>query len=298
MHRHRRGSNPGHAVKTRRSSPSARGEEPQEAAVPGIRATYASGMEMVFRSGVSGTANTGLIYDRYAAVWSPPPQCKPADSARVAFFQEIREHLRNRRTEGESLLQQFHARRAALWDAIGAEPVEIALAAPLVSGLGMGHPLEAGFVWDRNLGVPYVPGTGLKGVARAWAEHWQGADESICRRIFGDTADAGAGSIIFFSAFPKRIPDLRLDVMNPHFAEYYEAPQKVAPADWLSPRPLFFLTVATGTTFIAAVGPRATHDAGPARSGSEMNTAIGLLRDALANIGVGAKTAVGYGYFR
>lgn len=38
----------------------------------------------------------------------------------------------------------------------------------LIAGLGASHVLETGFTLDRNTGLPYLPGSTVKGLARAW----------------------------------------------------------------------------------------------------------------------------------
>lgn len=242
------------------------------------------------------SANTGLIHDRYADIWSGAERrwkpvtgdCGP--SARKQFLEAIRDGLTERRAAVGPLLATLHDRRAALWRQCGARVVDLALEAPLVSGLGMTHALDAGLVWERNLGIPFLPASSLKGAARAWAEQWGALDRTTAVRIFGDLTDQGAGWVVFQALYPLDVPGLRLDVLNPHFGAYYRDPG-TAPADWLSPEPVFFLTVMPGTRFRTALLSRA--EAG----GNDLDMATDCLREALANLGAGAKTALGYGVF-
>lgn len=78
--------------------------------------------------------------------------------------------------------------------------------------------------------------------------------------------------------------------MNPHHAAYYGGQDKVPPGDYLSPMPVSLLAVGKGSPFRFGVaslrGER--HDA---------ELAAGWLRSALSEVGVGAKTAAGYGYW-
>jgi len=37
---------------------------------------------------------------------------------------------------------------------------------PFITGLGSGHPTETGMILDRNIGVPYIPASSIKGVLR------------------------------------------------------------------------------------------------------------------------------------
>ena len=238
------------------------------------------------------SANTGLLFDRYANVWSGHPEWKPAKaqpSVRLQFLNEVAQHAAARKAVLRPLLEAFHLRRRLLWEKLGARKLVLRSCAPLVSGLGMAHALEAGFVWDRNLGVPFLPGSSLKGAVRAWAEQWADAGESDLRRWFGDSSDEGAGCLTFFAAYPVIPPVLRTDVMNPHFKAWYERGE--TPGDWLSPEPVFFLAVERAMPFETAVHLR--HGG----SSRDLDAAAELLAGALSNLGVGAKTAVGYGLF-
>ena len=50
--------------------------------------------------------------------------------------------------------------------------------APFVTGMGNPHPLENGFTWHPTLGMPYLPGSAVKGLVRAAvALAYQGADK-------------------------------------------------------------------------------------------------------------------------
>ena len=59
--------------------------------------------------------------------------------------------------------------------------------APFVTGMGNPHPLENGFTWHPTLGMPYLPGSAVKGLARAAVElAYQGADKpALLKRWFG-----------------------------------------------------------------------------------------------------------------
>lgn len=41
---------------------------------------------------------------------------------------------------------------------------------PFITGMGLSHPVENGFLWHHTLGVPYLPGSSIKGMIRAWVE--------------------------------------------------------------------------------------------------------------------------------
>jgi CRISPR type III-B/RAMP module RAMP protein Cmr6 len=90
-------------------------------------------------------------------------------------------------------------------------------------------------------------------------------------------------------AIPIGPVKLEVDVMTPHYADYYGSGD--VPGDWLSPVPIPFLAVAAGTAFQFGIVPRTT-------DGKEhLETVAEWLTNALQWLGAGAKTAVGYGRF-
>ena len=90
-------------------------------------------------------------------------------------------------------------------------------------------------------------------------------------------------------------PLVTVDVMNAHYPDWYRDRGKdgVKPADNQNPNPVFFLTVAPGSELEFALLCR--------RRSSEARAALeraeGWLRAGLSDLGAGAKTAAGYGYF-
>jgi CRISPR-associated protein Cmr6 len=157
--------------------------------------------------------------------------------------------------------------------------------------------VENGFAWHHTLGVPYLPGSSIKGMVRAWAKQWlDQKHEEAAKRIFGESKDMGIGSVIFMDAVPIEPVKLEADVMTPHYGPYYQDNQnQVPPADWHNPVPIPFLTVAAHTPFLFGVLPRRIQDN---QAIDDCETVKDWLDAALVTIGAGAKTAVGYGRFR
>jgi len=127
------------------------------------------------------------------------------------------------------------------------------------------------------------------------------ADTALFRAAFGSTAEAGVCA--FFDGVVSRLPDtgtlFELDVMTPHFRQYYEslqAPTIAPPNDADDPNPIPFLTVAAETTFAFAVGRRRAADQSQAID-QAIERARMWLYNALTELGIGAKTAAGYGVF-
>ena len=157
-----------------------------------------------------------------------------------------------------------------------------------VTGLGRSHPVENGFAWHPTLGTPYLPGSSIKGLVRAWAEQ-DAAPRPACETVKCLLGDPGeVGQVCFLDAAPIGPVRLEADVMTPHYAGWTV---KEPPGDWCSPTPIPFLTTAAKTAFLFGVIP--------CRSVSEadLDTVGHWLNSALVWTGGGAKTAVGYGRF-
>ncbi len=172
--------------------------------------------------------------------------------------------------------------------------------ARILSGLGGAHPMEVGFAFHPLYGFPYLPGSGLKGVARAWAElTGQPADE--IKLVFGSESkderqakEHQQGDVIFLDAYAIAPPKLEVDILNPHFPNYYRDPKNNLPTEWQSPNPVNFLTIGVGQRdedkpiFRFAL---------VARSAEALQLAQEWLERGLEQLGFGGKTASGYGYF-
>lgn len=181
------------------------------------------------------------------------------------------------------------------------------LTTPLITGIGESHPHEVSMVFDHNMGVPYIPASGIKGVVRfahtlsLWKEgipneliqtdkktnHEYFDDDNYMPvySIFGNQKNSGR--VVFLDAYPENVPDLHVDIMNPHYGPYYS--EGLPPADHHKPVPIKFLTVAKGTSFIfRAVAEK--------KENLPEKVRTAYIR-ALTEEGVGAKTAIGYGRF-
>jgi CRISPR-associated protein Cmr6 len=141
-------------------------------------------------------------------------------------------------------------------------------------------------------GIPYIPSTAIKGVVRShFIEKYfygeknreeEALKDDDFKNYFGTQEQEG--KIIFFDAFPTTKPKIKIDIMNPHYGHYYNDGE--APTDTKNPIPINFLTV-EDTTFQFLLGFKDEVDSG----------FVNLFKEALTNHGIGAKTAVGYGYF-
>jgi CRISPR-associated protein Cmr6 len=184
---------------------------------------------------------------------------------------------------------------------------------PFVTGIGQPHPLENGFAFLKPYGIPYLAGSGVKGAVRAactlnWKEEEKVGREDCEQRLlhyFGsEDKDAPPGprvkhvrgALICLDLLPEveSCGDVfRLDIVNPHYAPYYQG--KDVPADWHSPIPSFFLTLRPGIQWHLRIlyAPPDPQEGRPHWLAEVMPG----LKAALTLEGLGAKKSWGYGLF-
>lgn len=159
---------------------------------------------------------------------------------------------------------------------------------PFTTGLGNEHPLENGFSFLHPYGLPYLPGSGVKGVVREAARQlsegqWEdsrgwdrepvgsftvrvdGEEKQIPLTaldvLFGRETPEGEsehfrGVLSFWDVIPEIPGDqLRVEVMTPHQSHYYQQKKErksgdsTTPHDSGQPNPILFLTVPPGAKF-------------------------------------------------
>jgi CRISPR-associated protein Cmr6 len=207
--------------------------------------------------------------------------------------------------------------------------------APFTTGLGNEHPLENGFAFLNPYGLPYLAGSGVKGVLRAAAKElasgqwdskeWHHAedlrhevhnkqgkrviDASDLDVLFGSEALDGENHLRGVLSFWDVIPQiegnsLMVEIMTPHQSHYYQEDAKkgagsTSPHDSGSPNPISFLTVPPNSSFafhVVCDSTRLQHMAPDLAANGRWKV---LLTEAFEHafewLGFGAKTAVGYG---
>lgn len=218
----------------------------------------------------------------------------------------------------KQLMAAFYVRQQAQ-----AEPLQAAgqllrldavAIAPFATGLGNEHPLENGFSFLNPYGLPYLPGSGVKGVLRRAAGELAGGlfggtagwtDEAIVA-LFGrqgddDEGELQRGALGFWDVLPQIQGDaLKVEVMTAHQGHYYMG--TASPHESGSPIPINFLSVPPGSRFAFHVHCNAPFlrrlapdlDA----DGRWQELVEAAFRHAYDWMGFGAKTAVGYGAMR
>lgn len=202
-------------------------------------------------------------------------------------------------------IQAIRTRQQALHTHHGASGYRISTTstAPFATGLGNEHPIENGFAFLTPYGLPYLAGSGVKGILRRAMQELledgtEGFSDDAINALFGPETvnkpeDARRGALDFWDVFPNPAGGrLVVEIMTPHFGKYYQGND--TPHDSGQPVPVSFLAVPAKSDFDFHV---VCH---PSRLPAHLQSQWrGLLDHAFAHafewVGFGAKTSVGYG---
>ncbi len=160
----------------------------------------------------------------------------------------------------------------------------------LLIGLTGGGALETGCAVSHSYGMPYLPGSSIKGAVRAWAEKAMPEWKTQFNELFGKDDASISGLVVFHDAW--WIPDsgggahksqpFVADIVTPHHPDYYAG--KGPATDLDSPVPNALIGVRGSFLFTLEGDPL------------WLGLAETMLVKALAESGIGAKTRAGYGY--
>lgn len=248
---------------------------------------------------VPGTINPGLLLHR---LWLDVDrtQAKPDDVRNALQAAQLRAVGNACRQLPGGLLDSLHARRRRAATALAARHpgwiwrlVRIEPMWRLVVGHGADSVHESSLTLSPTYGLPVLPGTALKGLAAAmaWENGWTEQDTTLFGSPRPDRpADARRGSVLIWDALPIRPPELVLDVLTPHVKGYYDAGNAgreltAAPAEYHNPVPVRFLAVQQTPFRGYVIGPS-----------DDVTRCVELIRSGLDELGLGGKTAAGYGY--
>lgn len=226
----------------------------------------------------------------------------PAPSAGVAMKdakEAVLDAATSRPAFGGALLNAAIARRRAAIEDLGytraVATLTVNCVSPLAIGLSAETPLEVGLTLHGTYGCPVLPGSALKGVAARAAAETPGWDERRRLQAFGgsgtDPADPRdrRGRAMVLDALPTAPITLVRDVLTPHVQPYYANPTTQPPAEYWAPVPVGFLTVPPGATFTIHIVGAGGDDAGA------VDDLRAVIARGLVDLGLGAKTAAGYG---
>jgi CRISPR-associated protein Cmr6 len=180
---------------------------------------------------------------------------------------------------------------------------------PMIIGSGGTSVLETSLVLHRIYGVPYIPGTAIKGLTSHYCHLVLGKKDEMYQRggkyhtaIFGSQTQAGV--VEFHDAWitPDSLANsLMLDVMTPHHQEYNsiqvgDNSEKnsglPAPRDDDDPVPIPFISVQGNFRFIVTCSHPGVEDQ---YAKQWLMITREILIEALKHEGVGGKTNAGYG---
>jgi len=281
---------------------------------------------------VKNSRNLGLTLQRYVPQEAIDEtdrlndRGRPIGKERNFWLQDICREFK----PDTALIESTYRRWLAMTE--GAARLTLVSRSRMIIGLGGKGALELGITLHPVTGLPYIPGSALKGLCRNYTLYYIAAESGISldpaavkdpseaarqldeqltatanyglnihpeyaalyRALFGKQEEAG--QCVFYDAVIQDLPSDRplfvLDVMTPHFRQYYESNGATAPHDADNPNPITYITVNAGIMFAFAVGSRRTARQAPT------GDALYLLDQALREWGIGAKTAAGYGLFK
>ncbi|TWU17956.1 type III-B CRISPR module RAMP protein Cmr6 [Allorhodopirellula heiligendammensis] len=266
--------------------------------------------------------NLGLIFDKCGDAWTwdtttgkvlvfNPPKDERAGKNRD-WLDEFVAMANQRAGRSDGQLQNACDRQRRMIQQLGGGICYVRNESRFVTGMGRQHPLENGFSWHPTLGTPYLAGSGLKGMFRAWLRECGLGDQDS--RIIQRCGGRGQiGELVFFDMLPLQRVRVVKEIMTPHYGDYYRKPSpgesRKPPGDWQSPNPISFLAVEADQPwqFGIAVRPMCD-DNGVLLRSRERRERLGelidkpvvgseSLLDGLDWVGLGAKTNIGMGCF-
>lgn len=191
--------------------------------------------------------------------------------------------------------------------------VDAVATSPFTTGLGIEHPVENGLAFLTPYGLPYLAGSGVKGVLRRAAEDavldgllrkedvelFFGTDNQSDDYASKSGEELRRGVLSFWDVFPMPSSNpgdnvrLCVELMTPHHSEYLQ--QGKSPHDSEQPNPIPFLALPAGSSFRFIVTCQ-TERIDDSRIRANWKSILqDRFAEAFAWLGFGAKTAVGYG---
>lgn len=166
-------------------------------------------------------------------------------------------------------------------------------------------PLDISLAWDPVLNLPYIPASTVKGVVRAYLTMGSVTVEGLSvDDLLGEAGKlAHVGYTVFFDAYPVGCEKTLVepDVITPHYSEVEWRVDETS----AKPRPIVFPTIAPGTTIYFPVAINVSlakrlkgkSEAAKLAEGDAVSKILEHIQKAL-QIGIGAKTSIGYGRVR
>lgn len=235
----------------------------------------------------------------------PGPQRRDAQEKLKAEFDAVLNEICHLTASSIAQIAALRTRQQTLLAHYGGSGYRISTTstAPFATGLGNEHPIENGFAFLTPYGLPYLAGSGVKGILRrAMQELCDEAEEGFTLEaidlLFGPEntdkpENARRGALHFWDVFPNPAGGkLVVEIMTPHFGKYYQGDE--APHDSGAPVPVSFLAVPAKSQFDFSVVCHTSRL--PAALQTQWRALLDrAFQHAFEWVGFGAKTSVGYG---
>lgn len=272
--------------------------------------------------GIGDVDSPSLRLSKYVRIKKTPEELPPPNDPRYKDVKNAEDSCKKSELQEVCSVSDKHSKlppsstRELYTENTGVRAFSMQTGARLMVDMAKGFHENANICLHRHFGYPFIPGSAVKGGAAhcAW-ELWNETKNEAQKlqiakqiaRTFGfptndksldsflkknGTEKDFSGTVVFMSAIPWDVPaKLCVDVLTPHHSEYYNGNKKVATDDE-TPVPSFFLAVESDSVFRFAIRGI------PGRSSQEdLDFAEKMLKKALTENGIGAKTAAGYGWF-
>lgn len=209
----------------------------------------------------------------------------------------------------KEIVSQIHTKQKVYLKSLYSYTIEKILKTydKLSIGMGIGSIFETNLTMHPVYGLPYIPGSSIKGCLRSFLirKHFENVENKALeskwfRDIFGNTQVLNEidqkGMFGFMDAYPLDGFQVANDIMTPHYGDYYNKDKK-EPVDTSRPNPIHFLVI-KDSSFSFRIGCKlkfniTIDDKTLCVSQFLMNS----LTEMLTTQGLGAKTAIGYGFF-
>jgi len=174
----------------------------------------------------------------------------------------------------------------------------------LIVGFGSSSTLETSICLDGVLGIPFIPGSSLKGCHRDYVTNYKNDffDNNEFKLVFGSSKnnnndneddDNISGNVTYLNAYPYDIDKpFDIDVMTVHFEKYYKSEKYWwVQSQYDNPLPINFLCIKKGVKFKFNLIISS-------KINNLQQKIDNSFKEMLQSHGVGAKTNVNYGYFK
>ena len=239
-----------------------------------------------------GSSNIGLLLDRFSCIKEKGGQ----ETSSQNFLTDV-----------ASQKNDFYKAAYDRWvsgidssnTAVSLQPLKVQ--GRMISGLGIATPLETGLSLHHTYGVPWLPGSGLKGLAAHYCHEVWGTEDPNFRRdgaayevMFGSLRQVG--SLIFHDGWwvPDSRSPFKLDVIAVHHQDYYGG-KVPAPTEFDNPIPVQFLSLSCSFKVAVQCIFETSSEMEQDRAKEWAVLGLNLLQEALMNWGFGGKTNAGYG---